>query len=176
MAITIEPERGERYQGIVPMDSRQLAVCLQHYFQQSEQLDTRLWFAADDRHCSGLLLQALPRQLNTNAEDNQQHWETLCALADTVTPEEMLELEHGTLLFRLFHEEAPRMFEPKPISFGCSCSRERSANALMSLGRDEVEQLLVETGGIDIDCQFCNQLYHFDAPAVRELLGDSTLH
>lgn len=173
LAITIEPKKGERYQGIVPMDSENLAGCLEHYFYQSEQLKTRLWFAADREFASGLLLQALPQQLNTDLEANTEHWETLCALSDTVTAEELLTLEHQDLLYRLFHEEAVRVFDPSTLHFACSCSRERTASALLSLGRDEVEELLIEQGNIEIDCQFCNQHYEFDATAVRELLGGS---
>lgn len=176
MAITIEPEQGERYQGLVPMESDDLAGCLEHYFYQSEQLKTRLWFAADEHSATGLLLQALPRQLNTDEDENRDHWETLCTLADTVSREEMLSLPTENLLHRLFHEHPLRLFDPSPLRFACSCSRERSANALLSLGREDVEQLLVETGGIDIDCQFCNRHYHFDATDVRELIGDTTLH
>jgi molecular chaperone Hsp33 len=173
LAITIEPKKGERYQGIVPMDSENLAGCLEHYFYQSEQLKTRLWFAADREFASGLLLQALPQQLNTDLETNTEHWETLCALSDTITAEELLTLEHQDLLYRLFHEEAVRVFDPSTLHFACSCSRERTASALLSLGRDEVEELLVEQGNIEIDCQFCNQHYEFDAADVRDLLGGS---
>lgn len=176
LAITIEPKRGERYQGIVPMDSARLAGCLEHYFHQSEQLATRLWFAADGAHASGLLLQALPRQVNTSQEDNEDQWETLSALADTLSDDELLNLDHETLLYRLFHEHQVRLFDPSALTFSCSCSRERTGNALVSIGRDEVEKLLVENGHIDVDCQFCNQHYHFDAAAVRALFGDTTLH
>lgn len=181
--ITIEPKRNEnfqgkleRYQGIVPMESPNLAGCLEAYFSQSEQLATRLWFASDDQHASGLLIQALPQQLNTDADTNSAHWETITTLAATITAAELLELDHTTILHRLFHEQALRVFEPKVLQFFCSCSRERSASALLSIGQEEVEELLVEEGSIDIDCQFCNQHYHFSAADVRELLGGSTLH
>lgn len=177
MAITIEPERGERYQGVVPMESDSLAQCLEHYFHQSEQLKTRLWFAPAADRSSGLLLQALPASERADEDSNRDHWETLGTLAETVTDEELLELPHDQLLYRLFNEYRLRLFDPAPLRFACHCSRERSANALLSLGRDEVEQLLVEQGGkISIDCQFCNQHYAFGAEDVRELLGDSTLH
>ena len=176
MAITIEPERGERYQGLVPMESPSLAGCLQAYFEQSEQLKTRLWFAVDEQACTGLMLQALPGSERADPEQNRNHLETLSTLAGTVTTEELLSLEHAPLLYRLFNEYPLRLFDSTPLRFACHCSRERSAGALLSLGRDEVEQLLVEQGGIDIDCQFCNQHYHFDAADVRQLLGDTTLH
>lgn len=183
LVITIEPQRSEnfsgtleRHQGIVPMDAENLAGCLEHYFYQSEQLSTRLWFAADNDVATGFLIQALPQQLITNEEDNQDKWETIIALADTIKAEELLELEHATVLYRLFNEQPLRLYEPKALRFACSCSRERSANALLSIGKDEVESLLIEKGSIDIDCQFCNQHYHFAADEVRKLLGGDVLH
>lgn len=183
LVITIEPKRAEnfqgkleRYQGIVPMEADSLAGCLEHYFEQSEQLATRLWIATDSQHASGLMIQALPQQLHTNPEDNRAHWETITTLAATTTDEELCTLEHTELLYRLFHEESVRVFDPDALQFSCSCSRERSAGALMSLGKDEVEALLVEQGTISIDCQFCNQHYAFDSADVRELLGGDVLH
>jgi len=183
LVITIEPKRTEnfggkleRYQGIVPMESENLAGCLEHYFQQSEQLDTRLWFVANEEAASGFLIQALPQQLNTDPETNQMHWETITALAGTITDSELLEIAHPSLLYRLFNEQPVRIFDPKALHFACSCSRERSASALVTIGLQEVEELLLEKGSIDIDCQFCNQHYHFDAAEVRRLLGGDVLH
>lgn len=183
LVITIEPQRSEnfggkieRHQGIVPMDADTLAGCLEHYFQQSEQLATRLWFAADQNTVTGFLIQALPQQLITNIEDNRDKWETIIALADTIKADELLQLDHSTVLYRLFNEQPIRMYEPKALRFACSCSRERSANALLSIGKEEVEELLLEKGSIDIDCQFCNQHYHFAADEVRQLLGGGVLH
>ena len=181
--ITIEPKRTEnfagkleRYQGIVPLEKATLAGCLEDYFQQSEQLATRLWFAANKHHASGLLIQALPNQIKTNAEENRDHWETIETLANTITPEELVDLDHEQILHRLFHEQPVRIFEPRQVSFACSCSRERSESALISLGKSEIEKLLIEKGSIDIDCQFCNQHYHFSPVEVRKLLGGDVLH
>ena len=183
LVITIEPQRSEnfegkleRHQGIVPMDADNLAGCLEHYFHQSEQLATRLWFAADDQSVTGFLVQALPQQLITDSDDNRDKWETITTLAGTVTNEELLTLDHTTVLYRLFNEHPLRLFEPKSLHFACSCSRERSASALLSIGQEEVEELLIEKGSIDIDCQFCNQHYHFTASEVRKLLGGDVLH
>jgi molecular chaperone Hsp33 len=183
LVITIEPKRREnfagkleRYQGIVPLERDTLAGCLEDYFQQSEQLATRLWFGANEQQAGGLLLQALPHQLITDTDDNKAHWETITTLANTITNEELLELDQDTVLYRLFNEQPVRLFEPKQLKFACSCSRERSEGALLSLGKDEVEELLIEKGSIDIDCQFCNQHYHFSADEVRKLLGGNVLH
>lgn len=183
LVITIEPQRAEnfggtieRHQGIVPMDADNLAGCLEHYFEQSEQLATKMWFATSEELVTGFLIQALPQQLITNEDDNRDKWETVITLADTVKTAELLQLDHTTLLYRLFNEHPLRLFEPKALHFACSCSRERSISALLSIGKDEVEELLVERGSIDIDCQFCNQHYHFAADDVRKLLGGEVLH
>lgn len=183
LVISIEPQRTEnfagkleRYQGVVPMDADNLAGCLEHYFQQSEQLATRLWFAADDQVATGFLIQALPQQLNTNPEDNRDKWDTIITLAETITGDELLELDHPTVLYRLFNEQPVRIFEPKALHFACSCSKERCASALLTIGKDEVEELLIEQGSINIDCQFCNQHYFFAADEVRKLLGGEVLH
>lgn len=176
LAITLEPAKGKRYQGVVPLDADTLAGCLEHYFRQSEQLATRFWLAADNDAASGLMLQELPQQLAASDEDNADQWRTALALADTVSDDELLRIDHRQLLYRLFHEQPLRLFEPASLRFACSCSRERSAQALLSLGRDDVEQLLVETGEITIDCQFCSQLYRYNAADIRTLLGEETLH
>ena len=178
LAITIDPERGERYQGIVPLDSDSLAGCLEHYFHQSEQLDTRFWLAADPQRAAGLLLQALPRQINASGEDNRRHWETACHLAGTVSGEELLELPHPELLYRLFNEERVRLFEPAQVRFACSCSAQRSANALKALGEEEANRILTEQATITIDCQFCNRQYQFGPREVATLFADRspTLH
>lgn len=183
LVISIEPKRTEnfggrleRYQGIVPLEKESVAECLEDYFSQSEQLPTRIWLAADQNRCGGLFIQALPSQINTDAESTRDQWETITTLASTLTDAELLELESTQLLHRLFHEHPLRLFDAQPLQFSCSCSRERSADALMTIGKEDVEALLIEQGGIDIDCQFCNQHYHFSATEVRELLGGTTLH
>ncbi|WP_049723200.1 Hsp33 family molecular chaperone HslO [Gilvimarinus polysaccharolyticus] len=176
LTITLDPAQGERYQGVVPLDADNVAGCLEHYFRQSEQLKTRFWLAADDSTASGLLLQALPQQLSASTEANAEQWRTTVALADTVSGEELLRIDHNQLLYRLFNEQPLRLFSPSEVRFACSCSRERSAEALKSLGQDDVEQLLIEKGEIEIDCQFCNQFYRYKAADIRALFGPGTLH
>ena len=94
-------------------------------------------------------------------------------------PEELLALDTGPLLHRLFHESPVRLFEPAPVTFQCSCSRERTLQALCSLNPAEVEELLAELGSITMDCEFCNQQYRFVREDLGDLLGDGeskTLH
>ena len=176
LAITIEstpPGSREptRYQGLVGLDADSLAEAFEGYFQQSEQLPTRMLLASQAERAAGLILQKLP-----GVEGDTDGWDRVNALFETLGQDELASLPVDTLLWRLFHEEGVKRLDSRPLRFACSCSRERSASALLSIGKEEVEELLVERGSIDIDCQFCNQHYHFPADEIRQLLGGSVLH
>ena len=169
MVITITPDRGRQYQGIVPLEGDTLAQCLEGYFQQSEQLPTRLWLAAGNGRAAGLMLQRLPDQV-ASRDANRNQWEHLEALAGTLKMEELLDLPAETVLRRLFHETPPRLPEAQPLRFGCTCSRERTENALLSLGADELKTLLDEDGEATLTCDFCLSQQHFDAVDLAELI------
>lgn len=172
LAITVDPTGGKRYQGVVALDGVNLAACISAYFATSEQLSTRFWLQADGRRARGLLLQQLPADRLPDSDDRAHNWEHLVTLADTLSIEELLSLDNETVLHRLYHQDPVRLFEPNGFCFHCSCSRERSGNALVSLGQADAEQLLTEHGGaIVIDCQFCNQCYSFDAADVTQLFA-----
>ncbi|HEY8331881.1 MAG TPA: Hsp33 family molecular chaperone HslO [Pseudomonas sp.] len=172
LAMTVDPKVGQRYQGIVSLDSETLSDCLSDYFALSQQLPSRFWLNADGRRARGLLLQQLPADRLTDGEERAASWEHLVTLADTLTAEELLGLDNETLLYRLYHQEVVRVFDAEPLRFGCSCSRERSANALVSLGEADALQLVEEQGGaVHIDCQFCNQRYPFDAADIAQLFA-----
>lgn len=176
LAITIDPIEGERYQGIVPLEKGSLSGCLEDYFALSEQLPTRLWLFADGKRAAGLLLQALPLQTQSR-EQRDSYWQHLCVLADTLTSEEMLSLSNATVLHRLFHEEPLRLFEPRHMQFACSCSESRTADMLVSLGRDEVQSILDEQGMVSVQCQFCHQQYLFNQTQIDVLFAPQrTLH
>ena len=169
MVITITPDQGRQYQGIVPLEGDTLAQCLEGYFQQSEQLPTRLWLAAGNGRAAGLMLQRLPDQV-ASGDENRNQWEYLEALAGTLKMEELLDLPAETVLRRLFHETPPRLPEAQPLRFGCTCSRERTENALLSLGADELKTLLDEDGEATLTCDFCLSQQHFDAVDLAELI------
>ncbi len=172
MVITITPEQGRQYQGIVPLSGDTLAECLQGYFQQSEQLPTRLWLASGNNRAAGLLLQRLPNQLATT-DGNNQMWEHLDALASTLQMEELLNLDDQTILHRLFHDTPPQLPEAQPLQFGCTCSRDRNRNALVSLGNQELQQLLDEDGEVTLTCDFCLNQEHFDAVDLAEMIREN---
>ena len=172
LALTVDPRKGKRYQGIVALDGVDLSESLSSYFVMSEQLGTRFWLKADGHRARGLLLQQLPVAQITDSEERDASWEHVVTLANTLSAEEMLGLDNQTILHRLYHEDPVRLFDIQPICFRCSCSRERSANALVSLGLADAQQLVEEHGGnIEIDCQFCNERYLFDATDVAQLFA-----
>ncbi|MEO1900303.1 MAG: Hsp33 family molecular chaperone HslO [Alcanivorax sp.] len=172
MVITISPESGRQYQGIVPLEGDTLARCLEAYFRQSEQLPTRLWLAAGNGRAAGMLLQRLPDRA-ADAAHNAERWQHLETLADTLRMEELLDLDTETVLRRLFHETPPRLPDPQAMRFGCTCSRERTRNALLSLGAAEIRQLLDEDGEATLTCDFCLSRQHFDAVDLAELVREA---
>ena len=191
-AITLDPKDkrpGQQpYQGVVALHGdrreplQQLSEVLEHYMLQSEQLDTKLILAADDTVAAGLLIQRLPVQGGGNLQGAQRNedligldeaYNRIALLAGTLTREELLTLDADTVLRRLFWEEPIRRFpalrgEQGP-RFVCSCSRERVGGMLKSLGRDEVDGIVVEQGRVEIGCDFCGVKYHFDPVDVGEL-------
>ncbi len=171
LALTIDPGQGkERYQGIVALAGRNLVEALQDYFDRSEQLPTRLWLMTDEHAAAGLLLQALPGQ-----ERDPDAWERTVMLADTLTGNELLDLNVDHLLYRLYHQEEVRLFEREPVAFHCGCSRERVAEMLRGLGREEVASILDEQGCVDVDCEFCGAHYRFDAVDAHAVFLDERI-
>lgn len=177
LAITIEPEEGQRYQGMVALEGESLAESLANYFDSSEQLPSHFRLLADGRSARGFMLQALPSDRQQDPEDRAESWNRLSMLADTLTVEELMALDNQTILHRLYHDEDVRLFDERAVQFKCSCSLERSGGALVSLGRDDAFLLLEERGGeIEVDCQFCNTTYRFRQAELIELFDKAREH
>lgn len=175
LVITIEPQQGERYQGIVPLESDSLSACLEHYFAQSEQLATKIKLVASQHKASGILLQQMPR--TRDKEKSEADWQHLGALLESLKVNEQLDLSHKDQLYRLFHNEDIRLLEAEPLRFQCSCSKPRTAKALASLGQEELENILQEQGSVQINCEFCDQRYVFDNNDIAALFtADESLH
>ena len=175
LMITISPEEGERYQGIVALDKASLSECLEDYFTQSEQLATRIILHASYKNtaqAAGLLLQTLPA-VNQNHEEEFQHVSTL---ASTVKEDELYTLANDELLYRLYHQEKVRLFEAQPISFKCSCSKERCLTSLASITQEEILEMLEEQGNIEMHCEYCGSDYRFEKDDLKILLnGDHAI-
>lgn len=159
--ITLDPKDGNQaYQGIVALEGDTIAEILQNYMTRSEQLETRLWLAADDKAATGMLLQKLPAQRETQDEDA---WGRATQIAATLKSEELLTLPAAELVHRLYHEEDIRLFDAQTVAFRCTCSRENVGRMLQMLGKEEVGSILAERGEIEVHCEFCNERYVFDS-------------
>ena len=197
-AITLEPKGrvpGQQpYQGVVPLfgDAGEkldkLSDVLQHYMLQSEQLDTTLVLAADDKVAAGLLIQRLPVKGEGNLEGTSggdsnpanedeiglnEDYNRISILASTLTRDELLTLDVETILRRLFWEEKLLRFEPQNgmlgPHFACTCGRERVAQMIRGLGVEEAESILAERGDIEVGCDFCGKQYRFDAVDAAQI-------
>lgn len=164
--LTLQPKDAEPWQGVVPLEGGSIAQMLINYTKRSEQLDTQIVLASSDDACGGLLVQRLPE-----TEPDAASWEHVGTLVQTLTPEELSELDAQHVLYRLFHETPPRVFDPESIEFACTCSRGKVSDMLLMLGGEEVGGVVAEQGSIQIDCDFCHAKYVFDETDVNALFG-----
>ena len=180
LTVTLESHDGsQRYQGIVPITGARLADSLQIYFENSEQLPTRLWLYADEHGAAGMLLQRLPGEGSvavpgTGVADPaaiDDAWHRVQLIGATLTPEELRSLADAEIVHRLFNEDDVRIFEPAPVYFRCRCSRDRVSGMLQGLGETETRSILAERGEVEVRCDFCNRAYVFDAVDVAQLFN-----
>jgi molecular chaperone Hsp33 len=184
LTVTLESDDGsQRYQGIVPVTGERLADSLQIYFENSEQLPTRLWLHADEHGAAGMLLQRLPGEESaavpgaaaaarvTDPAAIDDAWRRVQLIGATLTPDELRTLADAQILHRLFNEDDVRLFEPAPVYFRCRCSRERVNGMLQGLGEAETRSILAERGEVEVRCDFCNRAYVFDAVDVAQLFN-----
>ncbi|HEX4503571.1 MAG TPA: Hsp33 family molecular chaperone HslO [Scandinavium sp.] len=173
LVITIAPEEGERYQGVVGLEGDTLAACLEDYFLRSEQLPTRLIIRTGEHEgkmaAGGILLQVMPAQ-NAQTAD----FEHLATLTDTIKAEELFGLPATDVLWRLYHEEEVTVYDPQAVEFKCTCSRERCADALRTLPDEEVDSILADDGEIDMNCDYCGSHYVFNAMDIAEIRNNAS--
>ncbi len=178
------------YQGITPLTADGLSACAEAYFAQSEQLPTRFSLsfgksteAGGQEHwrAGGVMLQHMPKaspfaQGGGSGEDglltaqdvvdgdDAENWNRANMLLDTVEALELIgpSVAPTDLLVRLFHEEAPRVFDMQPVRFGCTCSEERVRNSLSIYSAKDIEKMTTEEGVLTADCQFCGAHYRMD--------------
>ncbi len=198
-AITLDPKTkfpGQQpYQGVVPLFDdhghpiEKLSAVLEHYMLQSEQLDTTLVLAADDKVAAGLLIQRLPMagagnlagsMVSKENEDQiglNENYNRIAVLASSLKRDELLTLDVETILRRLFWEESITRFEPligeTAPRFACNCSRERVGRMIAGLGREEAEEIIAERGDIEVGCEFCGLQYRFDPIDAAQLFVDA---
>jgi len=167
LAFTVDQgSYSERYQGIVALNGNTLADCMQHYFMQSEQLQSGIVLAAGRRGThwvsAALVLQRLPEEA-VHAIEDEDDWRRAMVLQASCSEDELLDDSLGfhNLLYRLFHEEGVRVFEPRLLHEGCRCSRAKLENVLKSMPRAEIDDLKSD-GAVEVTCEFCTRLYRFD--------------
>lgn len=196
-AITLDPKNKfpgqQAYQGVVPLVGEahekleKLSEVLQHYMLQSEQLDTTLVLAADDKVAAGLLIQRLPLEGAGNLaggsprpahEDEigvNEDYQRIAMLASSLQREELLTLDVDTILRRLFWQEKLLRFEPLSGAagphFSCTCSRERVSKMILGLGVEEAQSIVAERGEIEVGCEFCGAQQHFDPIDVAQIFA-----
>ncbi|MFD2263673.1 Hsp33 family molecular chaperone HslO [Lacibacterium aquatile] len=173
LAFTVDQGQDtDRYQGIVALEGDTLTECIDHYFEQSEQIETSLHTASvlspTGWRAGALMVQKMPTLGGTaeapapGAED-EENWSRVKILADTITDKELTQadLPPDMLLFRLFHEESDaRLSAPQALRDRCRCSRDRVATMLRSLPAEDVEELK-ENGAVSANCEFCSTTYVF---------------
>lgn len=179
IAFTVDQVGGtERYQGIVDLHGSSLVDCVLHYFTQSEQIGTGIKMAVGKRNgnwrAAGIMLQKMPDQESVRFQSNQvdldeDDWRRCMVLLDSCTEEELLdpELTPNELLYRLFHDEKVRVFEPKPIIKECRCSEERVETVLSMMSADDLEYM-EKDGQISMKCEFCSREYLYDTADVKK--------
>jgi molecular chaperone Hsp33 len=191
-AILIDQGAGSTpYQGITPLAGGSLSSCAETYFAQSEQLPTRFALSygqsrerggAETWRAGGVMLQHMPKSsLPPRGEggsgeaglmaapdlldgDDGENWRRANMLLDTVEELELVgpRIAPTDLLVRLFHEEAPRVFDAQPVSFGCTCSADRVRESLSIYSAKDIGHMTTDEGIVTADCQFCGAHYEFD--------------
>ncbi|HEY8856558.1 MAG TPA: Hsp33 family molecular chaperone HslO [Rugosibacter sp.] len=164
LMLTLQTANAEPYQSLVPNDGETIAAIFEHYLTQSEQLSSRLWLTADNDTACGLFLQKLP---DADLRD-KDGWNRIEQLANTVQPAE-LALPVETLLTRLFNTENIRVFPPRLVTWHCPRDEEKIRNLLLSMGRDEVADILADTEMISIADEICGHEYRFGPEIIDEL-------
>ena len=159
LRLTMEPESGDRYQGIVPICENTLSGCLEYYFEQSEQLKTKIKLAGNMQTAAGILLQEMPEQ--TSSDDCSQDWREKSILLETLRAEEQINLAHYDQLTSLFSNDDVRILSVENPNFWCSCSRERFLKALHELYLKEPQSFFEEGDSISVNCEFCDKNCEF---------------
>lgn len=169
-AITVDT--GDRpYQGIVEVGGESLSASLEAYFTRSVQLPSHVALVSDDVLSGGVLLQQMPGQ-----EIGTDDWNRLGYLVATLTTDDFPESTGLDLIGRLFNEDDVRVFEARPVSFRCRCSRQRTEEVLRMLGENEVREVLDELGRVDVTCEYCGRRRTYDAVDVARLFADNVVH
>lgn len=168
LVISVDTEGSKhRYQSLVPLSNIDLATAIEEYMLQSEQLRSFFLFAYANDRIVGFMLQQLP----DHASKFINEIERVSILANTLTASELLNLELETLLKKVFPEDDIMLFDKQNVVFSCTCSLDKVANMLRSLGQAEALSIIAERGSIDVTCDFCNTHYNFTSSDVTNMFS-----
>jgi len=175
MIITIKPNQGEAYQGIVALDLPTLAQCFSHYFDVSAQIPTQVWLFSDDKkqQVAGSLVQLLPDGdgSSENIAKQKSDFEHIAQLTNTIKADEIFSLEAEALLYRLYHQEKVSLFEPQTVSYQCGCSSNKCLAAIAQIEPSEIEAILAEQGKISMTCDYCLTTYDFFTEQLKSFIS-----
>ncbi|MCR4688993.1 MAG: Hsp33 family molecular chaperone HslO [Saccharofermentans sp.] len=164
----------EPYVGSTELISGEIAEDFTYYLAKSEQTPSIVSLGVliekgEVTHSGGLMIQLLPGAgdseidyLEARAKDFP---EISFLLAEGFTPAKILDLFMG--------DPDLRYLSGAPVSFECTCSKERMSEGLAALGRKDLEELVRDEKGITTQCHFCNKSYHFEPAEIAELLAQS---
>jgi molecular chaperone Hsp33 len=166
----------DRYQGVTAIEGETLALCAEQYFAQSEQTPTRVRLAIGQADVGeGMRWRAGGMLIQNIAEDDArgstaEAWVRSQAFFETIGEDELLDptISAETLLFRLFHEDGVRVFEPKQLQAFCRCSQERIETVLKSFGQDERADMVEDDGQIRVTCEYCSRVYAIDPGTIAD--------
>ena len=173
MVITIRPEQGEPYQGVVALEKPTLAECLENYFETSEQIPTSIWLFTDlaAQKVAGALVQLLPD--GNDKAQQLEDYQHLCQLTNTIKAEEIFSLTANDLLYRLYHQEEVRIFEPESVSYQCSCSEAKCLTAISQFSAQELQNIIAEEGAVSMTCDYCMSTYSFDEQRLSSVINET---
>lgn len=174
LVLTLDPKgAGTIYQGIVALEAGSVAGLIEHYLATSEQLASRLLLAAREEGVAGMLVQRMP---GATEQDDATWTRVVAALAAAPAANLVAHAPATDIIASVFAHEDVRVFRQRPVSFACSCSRQRVENALRIAGVAEVESILAERGSVEVTCEFCNRRYTFAPEEARAVFGALTRH
>lgn len=168
-------QTSHHFQSYVPREADTIAGCFEDFFKQSEQLDTRLWLATDEKFAGGLLVQKIPGDSHAlqETEEDIDAWDRIAHLASTVKDQELTQLDAEELLHRLFHEEVVEVFAANSVEYHCPQDKERIDVMLLGLGEAEVREILKEQGEIVIHNEICNFHVRYNEADIDTLFAST---
>ena len=161
------------YHGSVPIYTGEIAEDFAYYLLKSEQIPSAVLLGVllqpeepFVKAAGGIILQMMPganEHIITMIEDTIRHAPHLTTVINEgATPIDLVELALGIIDYEIMEE--------KPVEFACNCSMERTISMITSLGKNEVESMLIEDKGATITCGFCNQVYEVDEIRLQNII------